>query len=331
VRAVVITGPGQVEVTSLVDPAPSADEVLVAVAACGICGTDLHLLLGEIPSSRPLVPGHEFAGEVVAVGTGVTSLVVGDRVAVDPNLPCHACARCRRGRTNLCENYSALGVTKNGGAAEFVAVPARVCVRVPNEVDLRDAALVEPLSCAIRGFDVVAGQLGDRVLIYGGGPMGLLNAALAWRAGATSVDVVDPNPDRRVAARAVGASGVAASADELGEGYRWDVVIDCTGVVAAIEDGLGRVAAGGTFLQFGVAKADAVASWSPYRIYRDEITIVGSMAVLNSFDRAVALLAADVFDPATIISDRLALADYPDAIARIEAGAGRKIQITPGS
>lgn len=329
-RAAVITGPGRVEVTSLPDPTPEPDEVVVAVAACGICGTDLHILRGQFAPTLPVVPGHEFAGEAVAIGKDVRSVALGDRVVVDPNLPCRACRQCRRGRTNLCENYAALGVTRAGGAAEYALVPAGVCVRLPEEVGLRDAALVEPLSCAVRAFDVVASRLGDRVLIYGAGTMGLLNTALALRAGAASVDVVDLNDERLETASVLGAAATATSADDLPVGREWDVVIDCTGVVAAIEDGLGRVAPGGTFLQFGVAREDAIASWSPHQVYRNEITIVGSMAVLNSFDRAVALLAAGVVDPAMIVSDRMPLVDYPEAIARAESGIGRKIQVTPG-
>jgi threonine dehydrogenase-like Zn-dependent dehydrogenase len=251
-------------------------------------------------------------------------------VAVDPNLPCHACRPCRRGRTNLCVDHAALGVTRAGGAAEYVAAPARVCVPLPIEVDVRDGALVEPVSCAVRGFDVVSSRLGDRVLVYGAGTMGLLNTALALRAGAVSVDVVDLDPERLRAASLLGAAATATAADDLPVRSPWDVVIDCTGVVAAIEDGLARVAPGGTFLQFGVAPEDATATWSPHRVYRDEITIVGSMAVLHSFDRAVALLAAGAVDPAAIVSNRLPLEQYPGTIARVEAGVGRKIQVTPG-
>jgi 2-desacetyl-2-hydroxyethyl bacteriochlorophyllide A dehydrogenase len=329
-HAAVISGPGQIEVTSLADPTPEPGEVVVAVAACGICGTDLHILHGQFSPALPVVPGHEFAGEVVATGEGVVAVAMGDRVAVDPNLPCHMCRQCRRGRTNLCENYAALGVTMAGGAAEYVAVPVGACVRLPDEVDVSDAALVEPLACAVRGFDVVAGHVGEHILIYGAGTMGLLNTALALRAGAATVDVVDINAERLDGASRIGAAATGSSADELGIVRQWDVVIDCTGVVAAIEDGLDRVAPGGTFLQFGVAGEHATASWSPYRIYRNEITIAGSMAVLNSFDRAVSLLAAGVVDPAMIVSDRLPLSRYADAIARLEAGAGRKIQVTPG-
>ena len=327
----VISGPGEVEVATIDDPTPEDGEVVVAVAACGICGTDLHILDGEFAPSLPVIPGHEFAGEVVAVGRGVDQLAIGDRVVVDPSLYCGACAECRRGRGNLCERWGAIGVSTAGGAADFAVVPAGSCVLLPEHVELRDAALIEPLSCAVRGFDVVDVRLGDRCLIYGAGTMGLINLALAMRSGATRVDVVDLNPTRLERAHSAGATSTVVSADELEPERGWDLVIDCTGVVAAIEDGLGRVRRGGTFLQFGVASESAVASWSPFQIYNNEITIAGSMAVLHSFQRAAELFSAGVLDAGSIISDRIPLEQYPDALERFRNGHGIKTQVLPGA
>ena len=163
-------------------------------------------------------------------------------------------------------------MTVPGGAAEFAVAPVENCVRLPEGVAPADAALIEPLSCAVRGFDVLPRQLGDHYLIYGAGTMGLMMLELAKRAGAASVSRRRPQPrpagdrDRGSACTAAG-----ASADELDRPRGWDVVIDCTGVRAAIEDGLGRVAPGGTFLQFGVADEAAPARFSPFRIYNEEI------------------------------------------------------------
>ena len=109
-------------------------DVVVEVAACGLCGTDLHILQGEFAPTLPIVPGHEFAGEVVAVGAQVRDLAIGDRVAVDPSLYCHECHYCRIGRTNLCERWAAIGVTVPGGAAEYAAAPAANCVKLPEHV-----------------------------------------------------------------------------------------------------------------------------------------------------------------------------------------------------
>ncbi|MEU2358909.1 zinc-dependent alcohol dehydrogenase family protein [Streptomyces misionensis] len=329
-KAAVITEPGIVELATVPDPTPGPREVVIKVAACGLCGTDLHILQGEFAPQLPIVPGHEFAGEVVAVGAAVTELAIGARVAVDPSLPCLECHYCRIGRSNLCENFAALGVTAPGGAAEFVASPVANCVPLPDTIRTEDAALIEPLSCAIRGYDVLRGNLGAHVLIYGAGTMGLMMLQLAKRTGAASAHVIDINADRLETARQLGVSAAAASADELDWPRGWDVVIDATGNTKAIQDALGRVAKGGTYLQFGVADYAARAVIEPYKIYNREITITGSMAVLHSYERAAELFAADVIDPDVFISDRLPLGAYPQAISRFQAGIGRKIQVQPG-
>ena len=314
---------------TLEDPAPGPREVVVQVAACGICGTDLHILEGEFAPSLPIVPGHEFAGVVVATGSDVGEIAVGQRVAVDPSLYCNECHYCRIGHNNLCERWNAIGVTVPGGAAEFAVAPAGNCVCLPEEIRLEDAALIEPLSCAIRGYDVLATRLGAHVLIYGSGTMGLMMLELAKRTGAASVDIVDLNPDRLATAAALGCSATATSAAEFDRPRGWEVVIDATGAGPAIQDGLSRVAPGGTFLQFGVASYDTKVTIDPYRIYREEITITGSMAVLHSFERAADLFATGILDPDVFISDRLPLAGYAEALALFERGVGRKIQVVP--
>lgn len=319
----------RVTVETVPDPTPGPREVVVAVAGCGICGTDLHIADGEFAPTLPVTPGHEFAGEVVALGTDVTELRIGDRVAVDPSLHCGECYFCRRGRGNLCERWAAIGVSHTGGAAEYAVAPVANCVVLPEHVSTADAALVEPLSCAVRGFDVLSPNLGDHYLVYGAGTMGLMMMELAKRAGAASVSVVDLNPARLETARELGCTAAVTGADELDRPRGWDVVVDCTGVVAAIEDGLKRVVRGGTFQQFGVANEDATARFSPFRVYNDEIRIVGSMAVLHSFERAAELFAEGFLRPEVMISDRLPLEEYPAALERFRAGQGRKIQVLP--
>ncbi len=329
-RAAVIHA-DKVTVETVPDPSPAAREVVLAVAGCGICGTDLHIADGEFAPTLPVVPGHEFAGAVVAIGSDVDEVAVGDRVAVDPSLYCHECYYCRRGRGNMCESWGGIGVTVAGAAAEYALAPAANCVRLPDGVSLADAALIEPLSCAVHGFDVLAPRLGDHYLIYGAGTMGLLMMELAKRAGAASVSLVDVNADRLATALELGCSAAVTSADELDRPRGWDNVIDCTGVVAAIEDGLPRVISGGTFQQFGVAGEQATARYSPFDIYRREIRIIGSMAVLRSYSRAAELFAEGLLRPEVMISDRLPLEEYPAALERFRAGVGRKIVIVPDS
>ena len=328
-KAVVITGVGQLEVTEVPDPKAGPREVVVDVSACGICGTDLHILQGEFAPTLPVIPGHEFAGVVVEIGSAVNEVAVGDRVAVDPSLYCNECRMCRLGRNNLCERWNAIGVSTAGGAAEFAVAPVANCVKLPDHVRTEDAALIEPLSCAVRGYDILRSQLASRVLIYGSGTMGLMMLQLGKLTGAASIEVVDINTDRLATAKQLGVTATATSADDLDRPKGWDVVIDATGNERAIQDGLGRVAKGGTFLQFGVSDYSARAVIEPYKIYNQEITITGSMAVLHSFERAADLFATGVLDPNIFISDRLPLDDYAAAIEQFKAGEGRKIQVLP--
>lgn len=171
-------------------------------------------------------------------------------------------------------------------------------------------------------------RLGDHVLVYGAGTMGLLMAQLAPRAGAASVTVVDLNEDRLQTAAEVGVEHRFTSADDAGR-EKWDVVIDCTGNIRAIEDGLTRVKPAGFFQDFGVAPADRTANYSPFRVYRDEISIVGTMAVLNSFGRAVEMFEAGAITPTPMISHSFVLDDYAEALEMFRKGTGRKLQIRP--
>lgn len=330
-KAVVIEKPNSVSVSRIDDPTPNAGEAVIKVEACGICGTDIHVLHGEFaPTRYPIVPGHEFCGEVVAVAKDVRNVKVGDFVAVDPSLFCGHCRQCRAGRFNLCENWNAIGVVSaNGASAEFVAVPAANAFRLPSDMPRHWGALVEPLSCAVHGLDQVDLQVADTYLIYGAGTMGLLLAQLAKDSGAGQLDMVERNPKRHAQATRLAADRIAVSADELDRPQGWDVVIDATGVVPAIEDGLKRVARGGTFLMFGVASADATATFSPFKVYNDEIKIIGSMAVLHSFERALTLLAKGVIDSEAMITNRFKLDEYSSAIDTFLAGSGLKVQVAP--
>ncbi len=328
-KAAVVVTPGTIEIRTVPDPAPGPAEVVVRPAAVGICGTDLHIMDGRFAPAFPIVPGHEFAGEIVAVGSDVTGYAVGDQVAVDPSLYCGHCYYCKRARGNQCENWNAIGVSVAGGAAEFVAAPMANLFKLPPHLAAKDAALIEPLSCAVRGFDVLPRRMADTFLIYGSGTMGLMMLELAKRAGAATVSIVDLNTERLETAKRLGCTAAVTSADELDAPRGWDVVIDCTGVEAAIRDGLKRVGRGGTFLQFGVSRHDTTVPIEPYEIYRREITITGSMAVLHSFDRAGELMAAGVLDPSIFVSHRFPLDAYAEALRQFRAGIGRKFLIEP--
>ncbi|MDT8909581.1 zinc-dependent alcohol dehydrogenase family protein [Amycolatopsis sp. PS_44_ISF1] len=329
-RAAIVDRPGEIRVGDVPDPKPGERQVVVKVGACGICGTDLHIADGHFPPTPyPIVPGHEFAGEIVELGADVPAeWKVGDRVAVDPSLYCGYCTPCRSGHGNLCANWNATGDTVAGAFAEYVAVPADTCHRMPGSMTWEQGAIVEPVSCAVHGVRRIGVEAGERFLVVGAGTMGLIMQQLLQRAGA-EVTVVDRNADRLPRATGLGATAVAEDVSAL-DGELYDAAVDCTGAAPAIESAFDALRRGGRLLVFGVAPAEARVALSPFRIYNDEITIVGSMAVLNSYATALDLVAKGYVDTEALITDTLPLEQYPDALAKMRSGSGLKIQVLPG-
>jgi len=339
-RAAIIDAPGNVRVGSIPDPTPEPDELVVRVGACGICGTDLHIMDGDSPLvCYPVVPGHEFAGEVVAVGRNISrgnssgdmKITVGARVAVDPTLNCGHCEFCRTGRENLCLYYNAIGVTVNGACAEYVTVPAAKAYMLPEHLSFRDAALIEPISCAVHGIHLLNPRPGDTFLIVGAGTMGLILAQLALRGGASKVAVVDLNTQRLQRAKKLGIDSIQSDISKLLEDVPlgFDCAIDVTGVASAIEGAFAAVKRGGKLQVFGVAPGEARISLSPFRIYNDEITVLGSMAVLHSFGPALNLLSSGAINTEVLLTTALPLEDFPDALNMVRRGEGVKTQILP--
>lgn len=331
-RAVVVQAPGRIDVATVDDPVPAPADVVVSVEACGLCGTDLRIADGEIPEVRyPIVPGHELAGRVAAVGSHVTGLAVDDLVAIDPTTPCCACRYCRAGRGNLCTRQRALGITSSGGAAEFVRAAAAKCYALPPGTSAMAGALIEPLACALHGLDRVPLRITDDVLVYGAGATGLLVAQVLRRSGVGSLSMVDLRMDRLSAAEVVGATAVATEAAVFDRPEGWDLVIDVTGSADAIADGLARVRSGGVFLQLGVADPAAATHFSPLRLCTEELVIVGTVGAHNSFDRARELLINGLVDSGSLITHTGGLADYEDALSAFRSGVGLKTQVLPAS
>jgi threonine dehydrogenase-like Zn-dependent dehydrogenase len=336
VRAVVVEKPGHVEVRDVAEPSPGPGEVLIRVSCCGICGTDLHIVDGEFPPTPyPITPGHEFAGEVVAIGSdplsrarGAPVIEEGSLVAVDPSLFCGYCQPCRSGRGNLCQNWGAIGDTVDGAFAELVAVPAANVYRLPEGFDGQTGAMVEPLSCAVHGLDRLGPVVGRRVVLFGAGTMGLLLLQLLVTAGAAGVTVIDRAESRLTVANQLGAATTATSAEAL-DGALFDVAVDATGAPSAIEAAIALLERGGRLLVFGVAPAEATVRLSPFRVYNDEITVIGSMAVLYSFDQAIDMLARGAVDVRPFLAEPMALEQFDQALGRARAGEGVKTHVRP--
>jgi 2-desacetyl-2-hydroxyethyl bacteriochlorophyllide A dehydrogenase len=328
-RAAVWEKPGELKIRERPDPTPGPDEIVVRVGACGMCGTDVHIAQGEFPPTPyPIVPGHEFAGEVVGVGSDVADVAVGAHVAVDPSLFCGHCDYCRVQRGNLCRNWNAIGDTVDGAFAELVKAPARNAYELPEEMSLRAGALVEPLACAVHGVRRLEVVTGDSVLITGSGTMGLLLLQVLTHGGAASVTVVDRNERRLEVARSLGADAVETDVGAVtGDGF--DIVVDATGVPAVVQQGLDLVRRGGKLMIFGVAPEEARVEISPFRIYNDEITVVGSMAVLYTFVQAIELLRTGTVATEPLLTHTFPLDGFEDALASMRAGEGIKVQVLP--
>jgi L-iditol 2-dehydrogenase len=337
VRAAVFTEPGTIELTELADPRWAPDEVVVRVATCGICGTDRAIFRGEAFATLPVVLGHEFSGQVVEVGPEVTSISVGDRVAVDPNVVDGTCFYCRRGETNLCSGLTPLGITRPGGFAEFAAVPATNAYRLPESVSLEAGSLVEPLACCVRGTDQAAIRLGDIVAVLGAGPIGCLLIQLARLRGAGTILAAEPDPSRRGHAVAAGADQVCAPKDthaalaELRDPGAADVVIEASGRAQAAEGAFSLVRRGGTVLLFGVYPEQEQIAVNPFRVNEDELRVVGSLNNPNTHQRAVDLLASRRVNVDGLITHRLGLAQLRDAMVRENFPGAGKITVGPGA
>lgn len=274
-----------------------ATEVLIKIQACGVCGTDVHIVDGSSRSTPPVVLGHEFVGIVERTGGDVRHVTRGRQVAVDPNVACGMCYYCRQGLVHLCTKLKALGVDLDGGMAEFCIAPMEQVYALPERMKPGVSVFIEPVSCAIHGIDRANISLGDTVAILGGGTVGLLMLQLAKNAGAARTILVEPLEHKRRIATELGADIVInpKEADirssimdttEVGA----DVVIECAGTSQTAQLTLELARRGGTVEFFGVCPLGEKIHVEPNQVYFKELTIIGSYVNPNTFSRAIALL-----------------------------------------
>jgi 2-desacetyl-2-hydroxyethyl bacteriochlorophyllide A dehydrogenase len=335
VKAAYYMAPHEVDVHEAPEPVPGPHEVLIRVRACGICGTDQHIYDGDFGGPLPMIGGHELSGEIVTLGDALLEdLQVGDRVVVNPNLFCGSCFYCQRGQVNHCLRWSAIGVTRDGGFAEYVAAPESNVFRV-GDMPLEVAAFVEPISCVVYGLQRLRLPVGSNALIYGAGPIGLLMLQLVKHGGAGTVAIVDLKDDKLELARSLGAShavraggaadGELRSISPLG----FDAVIDCTGLPSVVEHMFVHVRNQGKLLFFGVNPTEARIALSPYDVYRRDLEIVGSFALRFTFHEAIDLLRSGSLEVRPLLTDRLAVDDFAQALALARSGDALKVQIQP--
>lgn len=326
-RAIRITQAHAIDVVETPLPVLGPDDILVKPAACGICGTDLHILHHGFPGTNyPVTPGHEFAGHVVAFGPAVKGSREGDFVAVDPNVVCGTCRWCRVGRPNLCLHLSPIGVGRLGAAAEFVGVPARNAFQVRESLGAGLAALIEPLACVMHAVDSSQGVKDRNVLVLGAGTMGLLIAIVCQASGAGQVTVADPVLAKHAIVRRAGIERAVAP-DDLGDAA-FDVVFEAAGVGPALQQALTAVEKTGVLVQVGVHDADTAVPFNPFQIYEREMRIIGSNSVGEKFGAAVEFMAHIEAQATTLLGEAYPVWDFAAAIGGMAAGRSIKTQLS---
>lgn len=315
-KALVLTGVKRFELQNLSTPTIDSDEVLINTAYAGVCGTDRDLYAGRPGSASavpPIVLGHENSGIVTAVGPNVTNVQVGDRVAVDPNIYCGQCDYCLTQRPEFCEHLSAIGVTRNGGLAEQFAAPATVVYKLPDDVSLREAAAIEPISCAVHGVDLLKLHPYQKALVVGDGFIGQLFVQLLQAYGVHQVDLAGIFDSKlRRNQELFGAKNIYNTTREAVPENAYDVVVEAVGLPQT--EGMAVFAArkGGQVLMFGVGSQDANLEVNTYDIYKKQLTIQGSFINPLTFRDAIALVSSGKMNVSELISHELELEDVQD-------------------
>jgi 2-desacetyl-2-hydroxyethyl bacteriochlorophyllide A dehydrogenase len=288
-KALVIEEPYKAAIKEVPYPVPGKNEVTIKVKNVGICGTDVHIFKGEFLSPYPIIPGHEFSGVIDQVGEGVTEWKVGDRVTADPSLFCGECEFCLTHRGNQCENWGALGNTTDGSMAEYVKVPSRNVVKLADSMSFEEGAFIEPMACVVHGMNRLSLKVGDKVLLFGAGAMGQQLIQSLKMAGASELVVVDIDQAKLDMALEWGATKGVLS-QELEKyinsttyPYGCDVVVDATGIPSVIETAMNYLGKTAKYLQFGVTPQNVQVTLDPFKLYNNDWTLLGSMAINYTF------------------------------------------------
>jgi len=333
----VLHGPGDVRLEERPVPRPGPGEVLVEVAAVGICGSDVHYYregrIGDFVVEAPLVLGHEASGRVVGVGPGVPAEREGQRVALEPGVPDGTCEQCRAGRYNLCPDVQFFATPPVDGAfARYVVLAADFAHPVPDSLSDDEAALVEPLAVGVWANQKADVQPGDRVLVTGAGPVGLLAMQVALARGATSVTVTDVSPQRLAVATALGATRVLDSREtpDLAATVEADVLLECSGAQQAVSGGIAALAPAGRIVLVGMA-GSATAELPVQLIQSRELSLTGTFRYAGVYPAAIALAASGRVDLAALVTGHYGLADAEQALtAAVRDPATIKPVVVPG-
>lgn len=325
-RSLVFIGPGEMALQERPDPHPAGGEVVVAVRAAGICGSDVHGYLGSTGRRRPgVVMGHEAAGDVVEVGEGVTTVKPGDRVALRSILPCGVCDRCRRGQPNICTDRRGLGMQFDGAYADRIVVPEQMLLLMPDTLSYSDGALIEPLAVAMHAVNRTPFDLMDFVVVIGAGAIGLLTLLAARLRGAGSIVVTDRNEHRLAMARSLGADQainvdiadpVTIVRNATG-GRGADAVFEAVGISATVAQSLATARSGGQVTWIG--NSLPTVELSMQELVTRELTLRGAYAFNEEFDQAADAIAAGWIDVRRLVERTAPLDLGPDLFRQLGA------------
>lgn len=347
-RAAVYYGPNKVEITDVPEPNPGEGQVKIKVGFNGICGTDLHEYYAGpifIPTSphpltgqeMPLVLGHEFSGTVTELGTGVTGIEVGDRVAIEPLYRCGHCGPCRAGNYNICAQIGFHGLMSDGGMAEYTVVPTDMIHALPDNVSLELGALVEPMSVAYHAATLGDPKLEDTAMVFGAGPIGIgLWFALRGK-GLSNVYVVEPSPTRRASIEALGAKtldptavDVPAFIADLTDGNGADAIYDAAGVQPAVETALGCIGARKPVVSVAIYEKPLTTPLQ--KLVMNESRIQGSLCYTSAdYEAVIDLMSQGHYDTTGWV-DKIALDGViDDGFEALHAGTKMKVLVDPST
>ena len=342
-RALLLSEYRRFELADLAAPEPASSEILIQVAACGICGSDVHGYDGS--SGRrvpPIVMGHEAAGTIAVLGRGVTGFSVGDRVTFDSTVYCGQCAYCRRGEINLCDRREVLGVScgdyrRPGAFAEFVVVPARIVYRLPHDFVFAEAAMLEAVAVALHGVSLVSVPPDSTALVVGAGTIGLLVQQALGAAGCARVFVTDVDVARLQRSRELGATAaITAGADfndqllELTKGSGVDIAVEAVGNNEAVHTAIASVRKGGSVVLIGNVSAEVALPLQ--KVVTRQIRLQGSCASAGEYPRAIELLSTGAIRVKPLITAVAPLEEGPQWFERLYRREPNlmKVVLTPG-
>ncbi|MEX2682618.1 MAG: zinc-dependent alcohol dehydrogenase family protein [Candidatus Sigynarchaeota archaeon] len=323
-KAAIIKKKRVLSVENIEQPKIAGNEVLVKIKASGVCGTDVHVYEDEVPIAKlPVIPGHEFCGEVEAIGRDIKDIKIGDRIAVEPNLFCGQCHFCRTAKKHFCENWAAVGLTRSGGFAEYCAVPRQAVYKIEDTLGFNDAAFFEPVACVLHGIERSQLKAGDSTVIMGAGSIGLIYVQVLKAMGVKNVISCDIDDNKLKIAKSLGADKVLNTkkddvvkvVKEMTSGLGVEAVIDAAGAKATLSLAFHLVQNCGTIVVFGVPTEPM--EMNMYDIYRREISVVGSFTNPYTNEQALKLLAAGKIKFDQIITHPVSIDEVESVIIKM--------------